>query len=402
MFRLGSLSLDGSSSSTSGGDTTAADRLRQQQPSEFVIQKEDFPALSSYISTSSNDKSNTGTSSMDQTQDSTFNKRSSVSSSFTSSVHDNVPRTQQQGGSIGSRGSQAAAAAAASGTAGMTKTSTSTSTTSSSTATSNNNNNNSSSVSLAGGSFGGGHFKGKNSTTSGTALDANNLYGLLGMLHTIIRPGANGNEGSEKKNLVAIGFDLTSLGLNLNSSEPLLPTFASPWAEGPATTEPQFTLPMCYFNQPPVLKTTHLNKFHLETLFYIFYMLPKDILQAYAAQELYTREWRYHMELKLWLKRATSSEITSLSSNSTNSSSSNNHTNNNSTNGGHGGSDAGSGESDRATTTTEATSTSGQQQFIYFDTNTWERRLFAGGNISTTGLLSEEEVRVKFNNPPTS
>jgi NOT2 / NOT3 / NOT5 family len=27
-------------------------------------------------------------------------------------------------------------------------------------------------------------------------------------------------------------------------------------------------------------------------------------MQAYAAQELYNREWRFHTELKLWVKRA--------------------------------------------------------------------------------------------------
>lgn len=114
-------------------------------------------------------------------------------------------------------------------------------------------------------------------------------------------------------------------------------------------------LPMCYYMQPPALKTGHLSKFQLETLFYIFYALPKDVLQAYAAQELYTREWRYHGELKLWFKRATSAD----------------------------------GAPSNATS---------QQQYIFFDINSWERRLFNGPmnqNI-TQGFLSEEEVRVKF------
>mmetsp|Transcript_10435 Transcript_10435/g.19525 ORF Transcript_10435/g.19525 Transcript_10435/m.19525 type:complete len:108 (+) Transcript_10435:1348-1671(+) len=104
---------------------------------------------------------------------------------------------------------------------------------------------------------------------------------------------------------------------------------------------------MCYYMQPPALKTGHLSKFQLETLFYIFYALPKDVLQAYAAQELYAREWKYHVDLKLWFKRASPSE---------------------------GG------------------------QFVYFDINSWERRLFNGNmnqNI-TSGLLPEDDIRVKF------
>jgi CCR4-NOT transcription complex subunit 2 len=56
---------------------------------------------------------------------------------------------------------------------------------------------------------------------------------------------------------------------------------------------------------PPSLKHSHLQKFQLETLFHVFYSMPRDLLQAYAAAELYSRDWRYHMELKLWFRRAT-------------------------------------------------------------------------------------------------
>lgn len=69
-------------------------------------------------------------------------------------------------------------------------------------------------------------------------------------------------------------------------------------------TEPEFCLPQCYYMQPPALKTSHFGKFTLETLFYIFYNMPRDTLQAYAATELYNREWRYHKDLKLWFTRS--------------------------------------------------------------------------------------------------
>jgi hypothetical protein len=104
-------------------------------------------------------------------------------------------------------------------------------------------------------------------------------YGLLGLLDVIRMTNAD-------LNTLALGSDLTTLGLNLNSSECLYSTFASPWAEAPTTREPQFSLPMCYYMQPPPLKTSHLSKFQLETLFYIFYAMPRDVLQAYSAQEL--------------------------------------------------------------------------------------------------------------------
>ncbi len=117
-----------------------------------------------------------------------------------------------------------------------------------------------------------------------------------------------------------------------------------------------FQLPACYYMQPPALKTGHLSKFQLETLFYIFYALPKDVLQAYAAQELYTREWRYHGDLKLWFKRA------SLNDGLT------------------------------------ANASGGASQYLYFDINTWERRIFTNSlnqNV-TIGFLSDDDVRVKF------
>ncbi|KAJ1869568.1 transcriptional regulator, partial [Coemansia sp. S17] len=43
--------------------------------------------------------------------------------------------------------------------------------------------------------------------------------------------------------------------------------------------------------------------FSEETLFYIFYTLPREELQLVAAEELYRRQWRYHKELHLWLTK---------------------------------------------------------------------------------------------------
>ena len=187
-------------------------------------------------------------------------------------------------------------------------------------------------------------------------------YGLLGLLGIIRVSDAD-------RNALALGSDLTLLELNLNSSEPLYRTFGGPWADSPATRDPVYQIPSCYYVQAPALKTGHLAKFQLETLFYIFYALPQDVLQAYAAQELYAREWRYHADLKLWFK----SHSPVLS--------------------------------DGASVSTNASNTNGQQQqFIYFDIQSWERRLFNSGNNSmhqniTNGFLTDEEIRVKL---PTS
>lgn len=48
------------------------------------------------------------------------------------------------------------------------------------------------------------------------------------------------------------------------------------------------------------LKPTHLVKFINETLFYIFYYMPRDSLQLYVAEELYRRGWKYHTDYSVW------------------------------------------------------------------------------------------------------
>eukprot|EP00580_Thalassiosira_gravida_P005211 CAMPEP_0201654208 /NCGR_PEP_ID=MMETSP0493-20130528/45375_1 /ASSEMBLY_ACC=CAM_ASM_000838 /TAXON_ID=420259 /ORGANISM="Thalassiosira gravida, Strain GMp14c1" /LENGTH=537 /DNA_ID=CAMNT_0048130757 /DNA_START=477 /DNA_END=2090 /DNA_ORIENTATION=+ len=189
-------------------------------------------------------------------------------------------------------------------------------------------------------------------------------YGLLGLLSVIRMTDAD-------RNRLALGSDLTVLGLNLNSPDVLYSTFGGPFSDKPATKEPHYQLPMCYYMQPPALKTGHLSKFQLETLFYIFYALPKDVLQAYSAQELYTREWRYHVESKLWFKRATANSTSET------------------TGSGNGGTNSNSSSSSSPAVA--------PGQFIYFDINTWERRMY--GNVNTNiagGFLPEEDVRVKF------
>jgi len=122
---------------------------------------------------------------------------------------------------------------------------------------------------------------------------AREKYGLLGILKVIRMTNPD-------LNALALGMDLTTLGLNLNSPECLHATFASPWSDTPARKDPEFCLPPCYYMNPPQLKTAHLQKFSLETLFYIFFNMPRDTLQAYAAAELYNRGWKYHRELKAW------------------------------------------------------------------------------------------------------
>ncbi|XP_021912556.1 probable NOT transcription complex subunit VIP2 isoform X2 [Carica papaya] len=122
-------------------------------------------------------------------------------------------------------------------------------------------------------------------------------FGLLGLLSVI-------KMSDPDLTSLALGIDLTTLGLNLNSTDNLHKTFGSPWSDEPAKGDPEFSVPQCYYaKQPPALHQGYFAKFTVDTLFYIFYSMPKDEAQLYAANELYNRGWFYHKEHRLWFIR---------------------------------------------------------------------------------------------------
>merc|ERR1719197_949317 len=84
-------------------------------------------------------------------------------------------------------------------------------------------------------------------TTPEAEKAAREKYGLPGILKVIRMTDAD-------LNTLALGMDLTILGLNLNSPECLYATFASPWADAPARKDPEYQLPPCYYMNPPQLK----------------------------------------------------------------------------------------------------------------------------------------------------
>lgn len=186
---------------------------------------------------------------------------------------------------------------------------------------------------------------------------ATDKYGMKALLPVVL-PLSEGNGNVE--NVLSVGLDLTALGLNLNSSEPLHKTFENPWDGGqagassvdntgssPKSQEPEYKLPTCYYMQPPPLISSQFSKFQLETLFYIFYNMPQDVLQLLAAVELYGRKWRYHKDLKLWF-----------------------------------------------TCDTEANGNYDSIGYTYFDISSWEKRQFHEANQSfIQGLMTEDELK---------
>ncbi|XP_043695044.1 probable NOT transcription complex subunit VIP2 isoform X2 [Telopea speciosissima] len=127
-------------------------------------------------------------------------------------------------------------------------------------------------------------------------------FGLLGLLSVI-------KLSDPILTSLALGIDLTTLGLNLNSTDNLHKTFDSPWSDEPAKGDPEYNVPECYYAKPPpALHQGYFSKFQLETLFYIFYSMPKDEAQLYAAKELNNRGWFYHREHRLWFIRVANME----------------------------------------------------------------------------------------------
>ncbi|CAL4087988.1 unnamed protein product, partial [Meganyctiphanes norvegica] len=117
-------------------------------------------------------------------------------------------------------------------------------------------------------------------------------FGMVGLL-TFIRAAETDH------NLVslALGSDLTTLGLNLNSPENLYPNFAGPWAETPCRPQDiDYHVPQEYLTNQQIrgkLAPVKFDRYGEDLLFYMFYSNAGDLLQILAASELLEKLWRY-------------------------------------------------------------------------------------------------------------
>ncbi|KAK9892215.1 hypothetical protein WA026_019018 [Henosepilachna vigintioctopunctata] len=128
----------------------------------------------------------------------------------------------------------------------------------------------------------------------------NDQFGIVGLL-TFIRAA----ETDPDLVSLALGQDLTALGLNLNSPDNLYPTFGGPWADNPCRPQDiDFNVPPEYLINHAIrdkLASMKLSRYKDDLLFFMFYNNVGDVLQMAAASELYAREWRYHIEEKVWI-----------------------------------------------------------------------------------------------------
>lgn len=177
-------------------------------------------------------------------------------------------------------------------------------------------------------------------TTPQAAKAQREKFGLTGILEVV-------RMHDPHLNTLALGMDLTALGqmnfpdaFHLNAGIELPPT----------RREPDYNLPQSYFSSPPALKQSHVSKFSGETLFYMFYNMPKENHQALAAQELYKKGWKYQKSEKLWYL-VHQPQV-------------------------------------------------GEPRWYVWDPNTWERKDARPQDFSSNQFLTEEEVQVRFPQMP--
>ncbi|CAM1511446.1 Fc.00g089590.m01.CDS01 [Cosmosporella sp. VM-42] len=105
---------------------------------------------------------------------------------------------------------------------------------------------------------------------------------------------------------MVVGMDPNTLGLDLSSPELISTQVYSLFEDAPPRPPPssgKFRLPDCYnvTNVQPI--ESKIQSFNEETLFWIFYSCPADLKQQMAAQELHSRNWRWHKKHQVWLTK---------------------------------------------------------------------------------------------------
>lgn len=126
------------------------------------------------------------------------------------------------------------------------------------------------------------------------------MAGLVTYLRTVDNPSIVS---------LALGYDLTTLGLSLNTQDRKLHrSFGGPWADSPVRAhELDVKVPDEYMTHNHIrdkLPPLRLSKVSEDVLFYLFYNCPNEIYQVAAACELYHREWRFHKSEQVWLTRS--------------------------------------------------------------------------------------------------
>lgn len=106
----------------------------------------------------------------------------------------------------------------------------------------------------------------------------------------------------DDKTLLAKGKDLSSMEISKKNQECLSSymSHALTDSEIEAPELPEYNLPTSYYITKPILRFKMIKSYNVETLFYVFYNIPGEIVQSYVAEELYRRDWFYDPNKQLW------------------------------------------------------------------------------------------------------
>ena len=114
----------------------------------------------------------------------------------------------------------------------------------------------------------------------------------------------NKSEDSDTS-MLSRGFDLKSLNVSMADPEKIAGKTATPFGQRnlDSKEQPEFSLPACYTISKPILRIKMIGLFCTATLFYVFYNMPGEMLQAFAAEELYRRNWQYSPNGSSWFSQ---------------------------------------------------------------------------------------------------
>lgn len=130
-------------------------------------------------------------------------------------------------------------------------------------------------------------------------------YGMAGLVALLANTESNQNLFS-----LAIGYDISSINLNLNSKERIYQTYPGPWNEKQLKPyEIDYPVPSEYLVHHNI--RDKISEFKAPTygddlLFFLFYFFAGEQMQVYATRELYSREWRFHKDEGVWIRRMNS------------------------------------------------------------------------------------------------
>ncbi|KAI5868560.1 hypothetical protein GGS23DRAFT_36837 [Durotheca rogersii] len=105
-------------------------------------------------------------------------------------------------------------------------------------------------------------------------------------------------------NAAVMGVDPSSFGIDFSAPGLISTQIFSYFSDVPPRPAiPEYRLPECYNVNNVQPLENKISNFNEETLMWIFYSCPGDIKQHLAAHELYSRAWRWHKKLKIWLTK---------------------------------------------------------------------------------------------------